>query len=181
MLSPVLVRRLEDLWPGSLHVVTEFGERCPDDSVWVEARRLGLVIITKDRDYADAARFPGPPPQVVRLLVLNAGTTPSRYIFASTPPRSNSSRHRTNATSRFETLRRLAASSCCRWPPIRRVRFETGPDRRSPRLHDRQPALAWLRAPARARTNGRPKARTRASLMHSRPPPRIPAGTHPPG
>jgi len=23
MLSPVLVRRLEDLWPGSLHVVTE--------------------------------------------------------------------------------------------------------------------------------------------------------------
>ena len=74
MLSPVLVRRLEDLWPGSLHAVTEYGERCPDDSVWAEARRLGLVIITKDRDFADAARFPGPPPQVVILLVLNAGT-----------------------------------------------------------------------------------------------------------
>ena len=74
MLSPVLVKRLEDLWPGSLHVVTEYGERSPDDNVWAEARRLGLVIITKDRDYADAERFSGPPPQVVRLLVRNAGT-----------------------------------------------------------------------------------------------------------
>lgn len=74
MLSPLLVRRLADLWPGSLHVVTEYGERCPGDRVWDEAGRLDLVIITKDRDYADAARFPGPPPKVVRLLALNAGT-----------------------------------------------------------------------------------------------------------
>ena len=59
---------------GSLHVVMEYGERCPDDRVWDEARRLDLVIITKDRDYADAVRFPGPPPQVVRLVALNAGT-----------------------------------------------------------------------------------------------------------
>jgi predicted nuclease of predicted toxin-antitoxin system len=65
---------LEDVWPGSLHVITEFGERCPDDRVWAEAGRLNLVIITKDHDYADAMRFPGRPPQVVRLLILNAGT-----------------------------------------------------------------------------------------------------------
>ncbi len=74
MLSPVLVQRLEDLWPGSLHVVTEYGERAQDETVWSEARRLGLVVITKDRDYADSVRFPGPPPRIVRLMVRNAGT-----------------------------------------------------------------------------------------------------------
>lgn len=74
MLSPLLVQRPGDLWPGSLHVITEFGENIPDESVWVQARQLGLVIITKDSDYGDAAMFPGPPPQVVRLLIGNSRT-----------------------------------------------------------------------------------------------------------
>jgi predicted nuclease of predicted toxin-antitoxin system len=33
-----------------------------------------MTIITKDRDFADAARFPGPPPRVVRLRILNDRT-----------------------------------------------------------------------------------------------------------
>jgi hypothetical protein len=51
MLSPVLVRRPKDLWPDGLHVVTEWGATCPDDDVWAQARRLGLVITTKGHDY----------------------------------------------------------------------------------------------------------------------------------
>ncbi len=74
MLSPLLVQRLEDLWPGSVHVIAEYGESYPDEAVWAQARQLGLVIITKDRDYSDAALFPGPPPQVVRLLIGNSRT-----------------------------------------------------------------------------------------------------------
>ena len=74
MLSPLLVSRLGDLWPGSVHVITEFGENYPDESVWAQARRSGLTIITKDRDYVDATRFSGPPPRVVRLLIGNSRT-----------------------------------------------------------------------------------------------------------
>jgi predicted nuclease of predicted toxin-antitoxin system len=74
MLSPVLVPRLKDLSPDGLHVVTEWGATYPDDGVWAQARRLGLVIFTKDHDYGDPVRYPGPPPQVVRLRILNAST-----------------------------------------------------------------------------------------------------------
>jgi len=74
MFSPVLERRLKDLWPDGSHVVTEWGATCPDDDVWAQARRLGLVIMTKDLDYGDPVRCPGPPPQVVRLRILNAST-----------------------------------------------------------------------------------------------------------
>jgi predicted nuclease of predicted toxin-antitoxin system len=62
MLSRDLIRRLSDLWPGSIQVTAEYGENCPDEMLWAEAKRLGMTIITKDRDYADAAKFPGPPP-----------------------------------------------------------------------------------------------------------------------
>ena len=41
MLPPGMVRRLADLWPDAKHVVTEYGERFPDESVWEEARANG--------------------------------------------------------------------------------------------------------------------------------------------
>ena len=62
------------MWPGSIQVTAEYGENCPDERLWAEAERLGLTIITKDRYYADAAKFPGPPPRVVRLKILNDRT-----------------------------------------------------------------------------------------------------------
>ena len=74
MLSRDLVRRLSDLWPGSIQATAEYGEGFPDAGLWAEARRLGMTIITKDRDYADPAAFPGPPPHVVRLKILNDRT-----------------------------------------------------------------------------------------------------------
>lgn len=76
MLPPSLVHRLADVWPSGKHVVTEYGERFPDASLWAEARAGGYTIITKDSDFSDGARFPGPPPQVVRLTIGN--TTPDQ-------------------------------------------------------------------------------------------------------
>jgi predicted nuclease of predicted toxin-antitoxin system len=73
-LSRDLVRRLSDLWPGSIQATAEYGENCPDERLWAEAKRLGMTIITKDRDYADASRFPGPPARVVRLKIQNDRT-----------------------------------------------------------------------------------------------------------
>ncbi|HZL14502.1 MAG TPA: DUF5615 family PIN-like protein [Verrucomicrobiae bacterium] len=74
MLSRDLVRRLSDLWPGSIQVIAEYGETFPDDRLWAETARLQLTIITKNQDHADAATFPGPPPRVVRLEILNDRT-----------------------------------------------------------------------------------------------------------
>jgi predicted nuclease of predicted toxin-antitoxin system len=58
MIPPSMVRRLADVWPGAKHVVTEWGERVPDEKVWAEAKARGLLIVTKDSDFSDAATFP---------------------------------------------------------------------------------------------------------------------------
>jgi len=79
MLSRDLVRRLSDLWPGSIQVTAEYGENYADERLWAEAERLGLTIITKDRDYADAA-----------------------FASASMLLKLSNSRRRTNATSRYD-------------------------------------------------------------------------------
>jgi predicted nuclease of predicted toxin-antitoxin system len=65
MLPPSLVGRLADIWPGGKHVVTEYGEKFPDRSVWAEARAHGYTIITKDSDFSDAEKYAGPPGHLI--------------------------------------------------------------------------------------------------------------------
>jgi len=72
MLPPSMVQSLADIWPEAKHVVTEYGEKFPDQSVWDEAKAHDYTIITKDSDFSDANKHPGPPPQVVRLTIGNA-------------------------------------------------------------------------------------------------------------
>lgn len=72
MLPPSLVRRLADIWPDGNHLITKYGEKFPDRSVWAEAIAHGYTIITKVSDFSDAEKYPGPPPQVIRLTVGNA-------------------------------------------------------------------------------------------------------------
>jgi predicted nuclease of predicted toxin-antitoxin system len=72
MLPPSIARRLADLWPDGRHVVTEYGERFPDEDVWSEARKHGYTIITKDSDFSDGRKHRGPPPQAVRLRLGNS-------------------------------------------------------------------------------------------------------------
>lgn len=72
MLPPSLVQRLAGIWPDGKHVVTEYGQRFPDRSVWAEAKARRQTIITRDSDFSDAEKYPGPPPQVVRLTIGNA-------------------------------------------------------------------------------------------------------------
>ena len=72
MLPPSLVWRLADLWPEATHVVVEYGEKFPDESVWAEAKERGCTIITKDSDFSDPGKHPGPPPRAVRLMLGNA-------------------------------------------------------------------------------------------------------------
>ena len=72
MIPPAMVRRLADLWPDGRHVITEYGERTSDETVWAAARAGGFTIVSKDSDFADATNYPGPPPHVVRLRVGNS-------------------------------------------------------------------------------------------------------------
>jgi len=43
MLSRDLVRRLSDLWPGSIQATAEYGENHPDEKLWAEAKRLTIL------------------------------------------------------------------------------------------------------------------------------------------
>lgn len=72
MIPPSMVRRLADLWPDGKHVVLEYGEGASDEDVWKGAKEGGLTVVTKDSDFADGRKHPGPPPKAVRLLIGNS-------------------------------------------------------------------------------------------------------------
>lgn len=70
-LAPALVRRLEDLFPGSEHVHEIGLGEAPDRAVWEYARDRGLVIASKDSDFHQLAVLEGPPPKVVWVRLGN--------------------------------------------------------------------------------------------------------------
>jgi predicted nuclease of predicted toxin-antitoxin system len=70
-LSPALVIRLADVFPGSCHV-HDLGLGGADDRViWLYAREHGLAIVTKDRDYLLQCAAFGHPPRVVLMRIGN--------------------------------------------------------------------------------------------------------------
>lgn len=73
-LSPKLVNRLADLFPGSSHVQTERLDRAHDDQVWEHARQNGFAIVSKDADYNNLSVVRGSPPKVIWLLLGNCTT-----------------------------------------------------------------------------------------------------------
>ena len=73
-LSPRLVERLADLYPGASHVALVGLERATDAEVWAYAGAHGCVIVTKDSDFNDAAVVWGGPPKVVWLRLGNCTT-----------------------------------------------------------------------------------------------------------
>jgi predicted nuclease of predicted toxin-antitoxin system len=73
-LSPKLVNRLADLFPGSSHVQS-VGLGCADDhQVWEYARLNGFAIVTKDADYNNLSVLRGQPPKVIWLQLGNCTT-----------------------------------------------------------------------------------------------------------
>ena len=67
-LSPKLVGRLEDLFPGSAHVFdTGLARSTPDEKIWEYAAVEGFTIVTADSDFLDIAKSRGAPPRVVHL------------------------------------------------------------------------------------------------------------------
>lgn len=66
-LSRRLVRRIEDLFPGSRHVASEGLVQASDAEIWNYARANGFVIVSADADFYELAISLGPPPKVVWL------------------------------------------------------------------------------------------------------------------
>jgi predicted nuclease of predicted toxin-antitoxin system len=73
-LSPFLVPRLSDLFPGSLHVQAIGLDSASDLSVWEYAYRNNLIIVTKDADFTDLSVVLGFPPKVIWIGRGNCST-----------------------------------------------------------------------------------------------------------
>lgn len=74
-LSPVLVERLADFYPESLHVQNlERGITSSDSDIWAFAQAEDLLIVTKDSDFQQRALISGPPPKVIWIRLGNCRT-----------------------------------------------------------------------------------------------------------
>jgi predicted nuclease of predicted toxin-antitoxin system len=71
MLAPSLVNRLADLFQDSEHVRNLGLKQTPDTDVWRQAKQLGYVIVTKDKDFANLSLVWGAPPKVIQLQLGN--------------------------------------------------------------------------------------------------------------
>ena len=74
-LSPRLVDRLADLYPGASHVFLSDLDRASDLDVWRYARERDLVIVTKDSDFNDLSVLQGSPPKVIWVRLGNCSTS----------------------------------------------------------------------------------------------------------
>jgi predicted nuclease of predicted toxin-antitoxin system len=74
-LSPVLSRRLSDVFPDSLHVRDADMKATDDAVVWDYAKANDYVIVSKDADMHDLSLVFGDPPKVIWLRLGNCSTS----------------------------------------------------------------------------------------------------------
>jgi predicted nuclease of predicted toxin-antitoxin system len=73
-LSPSLVNRLADSYPGANHVSLVGLDRATDEEVWQFARDNSFTLVSKDADFSDLSLVRGSPPKVVWLRIGNCTT-----------------------------------------------------------------------------------------------------------
>jgi len=80
-LSPRLVTRLADLYPGSAHVDPLGLGREDDRIVWNYAQRNEFLIVSKDSDFSELVVFLGFPPKVIWIRRGNCSTNDIEQIL----------------------------------------------------------------------------------------------------
>ena len=80
-MSPKLVQRLDDLFPGSSHVQSVGLDRANDDQTWEYARLNEFAIVTKDEDFNNLSVIRGSPPKVIWLQLGNCTTAQVEAVF----------------------------------------------------------------------------------------------------
>lgn len=73
-LSPNLVNRVQDLFPGSTHVHLCGLGKAVDIKVWEYAKAHGFDIVSKDADYGEISLTRGYPPKIVWIRRSNCST-----------------------------------------------------------------------------------------------------------
>lgn len=80
-LSPVLVNRLQDLYPDSNHLYSLGFDQAPDTEVWQYARQEGFLIVTKDADFGELCLLQGFPPKIIWIRRGNCKTADIEAIL----------------------------------------------------------------------------------------------------
>jgi predicted nuclease of predicted toxin-antitoxin system len=74
-ISPRLVERLSDIYPGSMHVSLLGMGNAMDIEIWQYARDHDYMIVTKDADFSELGVLKGFPPQVIWIRRGNCSTS----------------------------------------------------------------------------------------------------------
>lgn len=82
-LSPSLVARLIDLFPGSKHVWEVGLHNVPDETVWQYAAKHDLTIVSKDADFSEISMELGYPPKLIWLKIRNWSTDQIEELIRS--------------------------------------------------------------------------------------------------
>ena len=71
-LSYLLVKPLQELFPGTTHVLNQQLNAADDLSIWQFARQQNYTIVTQDNDFFELASLRGFPPKVIWLRLGNS-------------------------------------------------------------------------------------------------------------
>lgn len=82
-LSPGLVSRLADLFPGSLHIHDCGLGASSDSEIWEFAAKSSLTIVSKDLDFHDRSILRVGPPKVIWLRTGNCSTDRVEQLLRS--------------------------------------------------------------------------------------------------
>jgi predicted nuclease of predicted toxin-antitoxin system len=82
-LSPSLVDRLADLFPGSAHVWNLSLHDAPDETVWRYAGGHDFTVVSKDADFSEISMQIGHPPKLVWLKIKNWSTDQVEELIRS--------------------------------------------------------------------------------------------------
>ncbi len=73
-LSPKLVPKLINKFPGSEHVRNVGLKGSSDDKIWEHCKKENFIIVSKDTDFRERSFLEGFPPKIIWLDVGNVGT-----------------------------------------------------------------------------------------------------------
>ena len=82
-LSHRLVARLDDVLPGSSHVMLEGLDESGDLDIWKFAFEHDYTIVTKDSDFSDLSMLRGHPPKVIWMRIGNCRISDIESIIRS--------------------------------------------------------------------------------------------------
>lgn len=85
-LSPRLVERLADVYPGSSHVHECGLGSAEDRAIWQYAKDHGLTLVSKDSDFQERSVLQGFPPKLIWLRAANCTSAEIENLLRAAVP-----------------------------------------------------------------------------------------------